>query len=122
VVVEPVKPLRIAGSSAVALRKTAYNGTKSPTNGHGPASPAMPMPAPEAQGEALKLTGELSLLLVEIGAGWPEGIRSELSVLTGDTKVILPVAEVSAGLQKGKSCLYVGQVRNWLKSGTDDTN
>jgi predicted regulator of Ras-like GTPase activity (Roadblock/LC7/MglB family) len=55
------------------------------------------------------------LLLVEIGASWPEGARSELSILTGDTKVVLPVAEVSGGLQKGKVAFTWAQIRHWLK-------
>jgi predicted regulator of Ras-like GTPase activity (Roadblock/LC7/MglB family) len=120
VVTEPVKPLRMPSlAPSPAAQPNGQNGVKSPTNGHGghghaPSAMSMPAPEPQQPAEALKLTGELSLLLVEIGAGWPEGIRSELSVLTGDTKVILPVAEVSAGLQKGKVAFTWGQVRNWL--------
>jgi predicted regulator of Ras-like GTPase activity (Roadblock/LC7/MglB family) len=117
VVTEPVKPLRMPGLAPLPVAQpSGQNGVKTPTNGHGGhghAPSAMSMPE-QQPAEALKLTGELSLLLVEIGAAWPEGIRSELSVLTGDTKVILPVAEVSAGLQKGKVAFTWGQVRNWL--------
>ena len=108
---EPRPALKMPGLPHSA----AQNGKAA--NGHGASiSPPTPTPAraPSA-GAPLNLTGELTLLLVEIGATWPEGIRSELSVLTGDTKLVLPVAEVSAGLQKGRVAFTWAQVRNWLK-------
>ncbi len=71
--------------------------------------------ATESAPEPLKLDGELSLTLFEIAAGWPEGIRSDLSILPGDTKIILPVSEVSAGLQKGKVLFTWGQLRGYLR-------
>jgi predicted regulator of Ras-like GTPase activity (Roadblock/LC7/MglB family) len=97
-------------------------------NGNGrPAAPAatirqVPPPKAKAEPEAapatpLRLDGELSLLLVEIAANWPEGIRTELSVLTGDTKIILPVAEVSSGLQRGRVQFTWEQLRSWLRPG-----
>jgi predicted regulator of Ras-like GTPase activity (Roadblock/LC7/MglB family) len=52
---------------------------------------------------------------VEIASNWSEGIRSELSVLSGETKVVLPVAEVSSGLQRGKVQFTWAQIRGWLK-------
>jgi predicted regulator of Ras-like GTPase activity (Roadblock/LC7/MglB family) len=88
------------------------SGVKKPTNGHA-APPHTPAPVSNSSA-GLNLSGELTLLLVEIGAGWPEGIRGELSVLTGDTKLVLPVSEVSAGLQRGKVAFTWAQVRNWL--------
>ena len=104
------KPIRMPGVSPAPQP----SGVKKPGNGQAvPAPKHTPLPA--ANGAAsLNLTGELSLLLVEIGATWPEGIRSELSVLTGDTKIVLPVSEVSAGLQKGKVAFTWAQIRNWL--------
>ena len=107
---EPVRPLRMPGLPATAPSSSVSR----PTNGH-MAAPA-PTPAPEtaAKGESLNLTGELALPIVEIGTGWSEGIRSELSILAGDTKVVLPVAEVSAGLQRGKVAFTWAQIRNWL--------
>jgi predicted regulator of Ras-like GTPase activity (Roadblock/LC7/MglB family) len=35
-------------------------------------------------------------------------------MLTGDTKLVLPVSEVSVGLQKGKVAFTWGQIRGWL--------
>lgn len=112
---EPPQTLRMPG-----LPAAPNSGVKKPsaTNGHGNGHPAparTPLPAkPAGAQDSLDLTGELSLLLVEIGAGWPEGVRTELSVLTGDTKVVLPVSEVSAGLQRGKVQFTWAQIRNWL--------
>lgn len=103
---EPAKPLRMPGvQPPSSLKKPA------PVQAAAPSAPAAPS---SSANDNLKLTGELSLLLVEIGAGWPEGIRSELSVLTGDTKLVLPVSEVSVGLQKGKVAFTWGQIREWL--------
>lgn len=103
---EPAKPLRMPGVQPPSS-------LKKPAPAQSPA-PAATGGAPSSGNDGLKLTGELSLLLVEIGAGWPEGIRSELSVLTGDTKLVLPVSEVSVGLQKGKVAFTWGQIREWL--------
>jgi predicted regulator of Ras-like GTPase activity (Roadblock/LC7/MglB family) len=99
------KTLRMSGirppPQATSLREPAL---KRPGSASLPEGPAIP----------LNLNGELALALVEIAAGWQEGIRGELSVLTGDTKVVLPLAEVSAGLQKGKVAFTWEQLRNWL--------
>lgn len=104
------KPLRMPG----IVQQSQASGVRKPGNGQS-APPPKHTPAPVANNApSLNLTGELTLLLVEIGASWPEGTRSELSVLTGDTKLVLPVAEVSAGLQKGKVAFSWAQIRNWL--------
>ncbi len=67
-----------------------------------PAAPApAPAPVPEAPAP-LNLTGELSLLLVEVAATWPEGHRNALSILPGDTRIVLPASEIGPLLQKGK--------------------
>jgi predicted regulator of Ras-like GTPase activity (Roadblock/LC7/MglB family) len=91
------------------------------SNGHAkpvvaPQSTSSPVAKSEnASAESLRLDGELSLLLVEIASNWSESVRSELSVLTGDTKLVLPVAEVSSGLQRGKVQFSWAQIRSWLK-------
>lgn len=87
-------------------------------NGHPKpvAAPQTTVPAKaEKTADPLKLDGELSLSLVEIASNWPEGVRTELSVLTGETKLVLPVGEVSSGLQRGKVQFSWAQIRNWLK-------
>jgi predicted regulator of Ras-like GTPase activity (Roadblock/LC7/MglB family) len=99
-----------------APASSAPKPTPTPTQNPAPKpSKVLPPMPPGVAPEPLNLTGELTLLLVEIGASWPEGARSELSVLTGDTKVVLPVSEVSGGLQKGKVAFTWAQIRNWLK-------
>lgn len=84
------------------------------SNGHAPGEPAEAAPMP------LKFDGELSLALFEAAAGWPEGIRGDLSILSGDTKIVLPVSEVSAGLQKGKVMFTWAQLRGFLKPTPPD--
>lgn len=90
-----------------------------------PAAPAVPVAAapvapalrPAAKSEVsapLNLTGELSLLLVELAAGWQEGHRNELSVLPGDTRILIPASEVGPLLQKGKVSFSWAQLRRWL--------
>jgi predicted regulator of Ras-like GTPase activity (Roadblock/LC7/MglB family) len=110
---EPQKILRMPGLSPVEAPVPA-NG-----NGHAieatPAHPAVPTPAPEPMVSPAGISNQLVLPLVELAAGWPEGIRSELSLLSGDTKLVLPVFEVSAGLQKGKVSFAWSQIRGWLR-------
>ena len=82
-----------------------------------PAAPVAPAPRPAAKSEVsapLNLTGELSLLLVELAAGWQEGHRNELSVLPGDTRILIPASEVGPLLQKGKVSFSWAQLRRWL--------
>ncbi len=95
-----------------------------PSQAPKPAAPAptikqqpsvLKMETTAAPAEPLRLDGELSLALVEIASNWSEAIRSELSVLSGETKVVLPVAEVSSGLQRGKVQFTWAQIRSWLK-------
>ncbi len=86
-----------------------------------PPAPAAPVPAtqqsaPKPEGAApLNLTGELSLLLVELAAGWQEGHRNELSILPGDTRILIPASEVGPLLQKGKVSFPWVQLKRWLK-------
>ncbi len=64
---------------------------------------AAPPPAPVAEAPVpLNLTSELSLLLVEVAATWPEAHRNALSILSGDTRIVLPASEIGPLLQKGK--------------------
>ena len=74
-----------------------------------------PPAAPVSGGDALKLEGDLSISLTEAAASWDESVRNQLSVLSGDTKVALPVADVGPGLQKGKVIFTWAQIRNWLQ-------
>ena len=73
---------------------------------HAPAS-APRIPAPLGG-------GELVISFVELAAGWPEGIRSGLSIVPGDTKLVIPQQAVSPGLQKGKVIFPWSQVRQWM--------
>ena len=116
----PAAPSSIGQSKP--LRMSAIEPAPSPLaiqvdNKNGSALPAHKEPA-EASQASLKLDGKLYLTLFEISAAWPEGIRGELSVLPGDTKVVLPVSEVSAGLQKGKVTFTWGQFRGYLPASS----
>ena len=89
-----------------------------------PAAPAAPALQPAGKSEAsapLNLTGELSLLLVELAAGWQEGHRNELSILPGDTRILIPASEVGPLLQKGKVSFSWAQLRRWLKPPASST-
>lgn len=100
---QPKKPSAPSGEQA------SGEGSENGSNGHTHSESVESAPEP------LKLDGELSLTLFEVAAAWPDGIRSDLSILPGDTKIILPVSEVSAGLQKGKVLFTWGQLRGYLK-------
>lgn len=79
---------------------------------------AAPEPAPTtapAPSQPLNLSGDISLLLVEVATGWPEGHRNELSVLPGDTRMSIPASEVGPLLQKGKVSFSWEQIKRWLK-------
>ena len=93
---------------------------KMPINGNGHAAPVQPTaakpPAPAPPARAGQ-NCELVISFVELAAGWPEGIRSELSLLPGDTKLVIPAPSVSAGLQKGRVAFPWSQVRMWLRPG-----
>jgi predicted regulator of Ras-like GTPase activity (Roadblock/LC7/MglB family) len=60
-------------------------------------------------------SGDLVLSFVELASCWPEGIRSALSVLSGDTQLVLPTSAVSPGLQKGRVAFPWSQVRVWFR-------
>ena len=134
----PAQPTR---GGALRMPVTEPESQAGGSNGRPKASPPMqpvqtskPAPAPQASSnvtkaridtgpapEPLKLDGELSLLLVEIASSWQEGIRSELSSMSGETKIVLPVAEVSTGLQKGKVQFTWAQIRGWLMPAPSST-
>ena len=132
--VEPAKIVRMPGIAPAAPTPTNGNGNghaAAPTNGNGkgnghttsavPASvpkPHAPVAAPKPHAvPAAVCTGDLVLSFVELASSWPEGIRSELSLVPGDTKLVIPAPAVSGGLQKGRVVFPWSQVRMWLKPG-----
>ena len=116
--IEPQRVMKMPGIAPAA--PVAANG-----NGH--AAPAAPAPAPKAAvpktkaPAALGTNCELVISFVELASGWPEGIRSELSLVSGDTKLVIPAPSVSAGLQKGKVSFPWSQVRMWLRPALTGT-
>lgn len=58
--------------------------------------------------------GDLVISFVELAAAWPEGVRSELSLVPGDTRLVIPSMAVGPGLQKGKVTFPWSQVRMWM--------
>lgn len=92
--------------------------------GFGNALPHSPAPAPAFTPKAKPAapaggTGELVISFVELAAGWPEGIRSEFTLVSGDTKLVIPAQAVSPGLQKGKVAFPWSQVRMWMRPGVN---
>jgi predicted regulator of Ras-like GTPase activity (Roadblock/LC7/MglB family) len=114
-VIEPPKVMKMPGISPTSPSPANGNG-----NGHALHTPA-PAPKPQAAAPKLHMPSssgvncELVISFVELAAGWPEGIRSELSMVQGDTKLVIPAPAVSAGLQKGKVSFPWSQVCMWLQ-------
>ncbi len=105
--VEPPKMMKMPGIAPAA---------PSHANGNGHAVEAARAVAPKVPTPAYSgPNSELVISFVELASGWPEGIRNELSLLPGDTKLIIPAPSVSAGLQKGKVAFPWSQVRMWLR-------
>jgi predicted regulator of Ras-like GTPase activity (Roadblock/LC7/MglB family) len=108
--VTPAKVVRMPGIAPAASSAPAG----------GSAQPRIPAPAPsagptsQAHAESAK-SGQVVLSFVELAAGWPEGIRAELTSLSGDTKLVIPANVVSPGLQKGKVVFPWSQVSRWIK-------
>lgn len=89
-----------------------------PASGNGHSHSPAPAIAPKAKAPApAGGTGEVVISFVELAAGWPEGIRSEFSLVSGDTKLVIPSQAVSPGLQKGKVAFPWSQVRMWMRPG-----
>ncbi len=84
-------------------------------NGHGHAPAPAARPAKAQPAPAGGQNCELVISFVELAASWPEGVRSELTMVTGDTKLVIPAPAVSAGLQRGKVVFPWSQVRMWLQ-------
>jgi predicted regulator of Ras-like GTPase activity (Roadblock/LC7/MglB family) len=112
-------PPRVQAPSASAPapeQKLRMPAPSAPARQPVPEPKAAPAPvAPQEEAAKLNLTSELSLLLVEVAAGWQEGYRNELSVLPGDTRISIPAAEVGPLLQKGKVVFTWEQMKRWLK-------
>jgi predicted regulator of Ras-like GTPase activity (Roadblock/LC7/MglB family) len=110
---EPAKIIKMPGIEPAAPAPVAAAAPSPKTakpNGQAPA------PKPQPAASASK-DGELVISFVELAAGWPEGIRNELSMLPGETKLVIPATAVSAGLQKGKVVFPWSQVRMWMRPG-----
>jgi predicted regulator of Ras-like GTPase activity (Roadblock/LC7/MglB family) len=92
------------------------------SNGNGHAHSPAPAPAITPKAKAAPPaggTGEVVISFVELAAGWPEGIRSEFSLVSGDTKLVIPAQAVGPGLQKGKVAFPWSQVRMWMRPGAN---
>ena len=110
---EPIRVLKMPGltasSEAVAPKEPAPSAAQ-------PAKPnTVAKVEPRAEPNRPAANGELVLSFVEIASTWPEGVRSELTMLTGDTRLVLPVSAVAPGLQKGKLAFPWSQVRLWFR-------
>ena len=109
--IEPQKVMKMPGIAPAAPSHANGNG-----NGNGHAVQATPSVAPKIHAPAaFGPNCELVISFVELASGWPEGIRNELSLVPGDTKLVIPAPSVSAGLQKGKVSFPWSQVRMWLR-------
>ena len=102
-----VAPAPASRPSVLKMPSAAAPGNIGNGKAHAPASAAKT--AAPAGG-----SGELVISFVELAAGWPEGVRSELSFVPGDTKLVIPQQAVSPGLQKGKVIFPWAQVRQWM--------
>ena len=105
--VEPPKVMKMPGIAPAA--PSHANGNGHTAEAARSVSPKIPTPTYSGP------NSELVISFVELASGWPEGIRSELSLLPGDTKLVIPAPSVSAGLQKGKVAFPWSQVRMWLR-------
>ena len=106
-----VKMPGIAPASAPAPVSSNGNG-----HSHAPA-PAAPVATKLKVAAPAVANGELVISFVELASGWPEGIRSEFSLVSGDTKLIIPAQAVGPGLQKGKVAFPWSQIRMWMRPG-----
>ena len=109
--VTPARVVRMPGIAPAAPAPVNGNG-----NGHTHSPAPAPASAPKQKTAAAAVAnGELVISFVELAAGWPEGIRSEFSLVSGDTKLVIPAQAVSPGLQKGKVAFPWSQVRMWMR-------
>ena len=111
--VTPARVVRMPGIAPAAPAPVNGNGNG---NGHAHSPAPAPASAPKQKTAAAAVAnGELVISFVELAAGWPEGIRSEFSLVSGDTKLVIPAQAVSPGLQKGKVAFPWSQVRMWMR-------
>ena len=114
----PVPAPKPAAPAPVSRQAEAFN--QPPPQERKLKMPAVAAPAAADQppqstaAEKLNLAGELSLLLVEVAAGWQEAFRNELSVLPGDSRILIPTSEVGPLLQKGRVSFSWEQICRWL--------
>jgi predicted regulator of Ras-like GTPase activity (Roadblock/LC7/MglB family) len=110
---EPMKVIRMPGFSPAPAPASTDAGSRSVVQPKVAASAPKPAAHPG-------IHGELSLSFVEVASGWPEGIRGELSILPGDTKLVIPASAVAPGLQLGKVAFPWSQVRVWIRPSFND--
>ncbi len=116
---EPAQPLANA-SQAAAPRMMKMPEAPAPApkaagaNGNGAA------PAPKTNAAApCGGQGDLVISFVELASAWPESVRNELSLVPGDTRLVIPSQAVGPGLQKGKVTFPWSQVRKWMSPAPD---
>ena len=110
---EPMRVLKMPGltPSPEPASATAPSPTSAQPSKSNIVAKVEPRPEPKWQAA----NGELVLSFVEIASTWPEGVRAELTMLTGDTRLVLPVSAVAPGLQKGKLAFRWSQVKQWFR-------
>ncbi|MEO6740366.1 MAG: roadblock/LC7 domain-containing protein [Chthoniobacteraceae bacterium] len=110
----PVKPPRMVRMPGIAPAGPAAVNANGNGHAHSPAPAPASAPKPKATAPG-GVNGELVISFVELAACWPEGIRCELSLVSGDTKLVIPAYSVSPGLQRGKVSFPWSQVRMWMR-------
>ncbi len=82
-----------------------------------PARVLAPPPELAAPAKAPALNGApatLAIPLAKVAGAWPELLRTEIAALDPDTVVVLPPAEVTAGMAQGRVAFPWGRLRAWL--------
>ena len=96
-----------------------------------PSPPPSPVaaPPPAAPAPAAAEVGELSVPLADVSKDWPEPVRAELTAVTPDSTLSLPLADVGNAIRAGKIVFTWKQLRIWIKpapisvaSGQDATS
>ncbi|MEQ1853539.1 MAG: roadblock/LC7 domain-containing protein, partial [Chthoniobacteraceae bacterium] len=118
---EPMRVLRMPGIAAAPTPAPAPSAPEPALRPAAEKKSEVAKPAPAAAPTRASLNGELSLSFVEVASAWPEGVRNELSILPGDTKLVIPASAVAPGLQAGKISFPWSQVRVWIQPAFKNT-